>query len=154
MFASIMELDQLLERFGKDTGLGQLTMDEADTCTFLVDDMKVSLMHIAEGEHLLCYADVGELSEEACPALALAALKANYLFRGTAGATLAVRPESSTLFLNQSLLLENLSYDDFIQVLSGFVDTLANWKKLLSDYRPEAKSPENMESLQDGFLKI
>ncbi|MBR4672915.1 MAG: CesT family type III secretion system chaperone [Victivallales bacterium] len=52
-----MELDQLLERFGKDTGLGQLTMDEADTCTFLVDDMKVSLMHIAEGEHLLCYAE-------------------------------------------------------------------------------------------------
>ena len=153
-----MEFDVLLERFGKDTGLGKLALDEADTCSFLVDEMKVSLTHIAEGGHLLCFADVGALSAEVDPAFLLAALKANYLFRGTGGATLAVSPDASTLFLNQSLLLESLSYDDFLQALSDFVDTLAEWKKLLADYGPATPGTvtdgATPQSPQFGFLKI
>ena len=153
-----MEFDLLIERFGKVTGLGKLALDEAGTCTFLVDEMKVSLMHIAEGGHLLCFAEVGALSAEVGSAFLLAALKANFLFRGTGGATLAVSPDASTLFLNQSLLLASLTYDDFVQVLSDFTDTLAEWKKLLADYSPatsgtvaEGKTPQ---SPQFGFLKI
>ena len=153
-----MEFDLLLERFGKDTGLGKLALDEAGTCSFLVDEMKVSLMHIAEGGHLLCFAEVGALSAEVGPAFLLAALKANYLFRGTGGATLAVSPDASTLFLNQSLLLESLAYNDFVQALSDFVATLAEWKKLLADYYPAtsdaAAEGETPPSSQFGFLKI
>ena len=153
-----MELDQLLERFGKDTGLGKLALDEADTCTFLADDMKVSLMHIAEGGHLLCFAEVGALPAELDASFLLAVLKANYLFRGTGGATLAVSPDASMLFLNQSLLLESLSYDDFVQVLSVFVDTLTEWKKMLAGYYPAmsdaAAKGTTPESSQFGFLKI
>ena len=35
-----MEIDELLERFGNDTGLGRLALDGAGACTFLVDEMK------------------------------------------------------------------------------------------------------------------
>ena len=153
-----MEFDLLLERFGKDTGLGKLALDEAGTCSFLVDEMKVSLMHIAEGGHLLCFAEVGALSAEVDPAFLMAALKANFLFRGTAGATLAVSPDASTLFLNQSLLLASLSYEDFVQVLSDFTDTLAEWKKLLADYYPAtsdtAAEGDTPQSPGFGFLQI
>ena len=152
-----MEIDLLLERFAKDTGLGKLALDEADTCSFLVDEMKVSLTYIAEGGHLLCLAEVGALPAEVDSAFLLAALKANFLFRGTAGATLAVSPDASTLFLNQSLLLASLSYEDFVQVLSDFTDTLAEWKKLLADYSPAtpgAASGGMPQSSQYGFLKI
>ncbi|MBQ9368257.1 MAG: type III secretion system chaperone [Victivallales bacterium] len=153
-----MDFDVLLERFGNDTGLGKLALDEAGTCSFLVDEMKVSLMHIPEGGHLLCFAEVGAISAEVGSAFLLAALKANYLFRGTGGATLSVSPDASMLFLNQSLLLESLSYNDFVQVLSDFVATLAEWKKLLADYSPassgDASKGEMPQSSQFGFLNI
>ena len=131
-----MEIDQLLERFGNDTGLGRLDLDEADTCTFLVDDMKISIMSITEGGHLLLFADVGEIPADGRAALSLAALRANYLFRGTAGATLAVRPDSPILLLNQSLRLDTLSYEQFVQALDDFTSTLEEWKRTLADYRP------------------
>ncbi len=137
-----MEIDVLLERFGNDTGLGRLSLDGADACTFLVDGMKVSFMHVAEGDRLLLFAEVGELPESGRPGMLLAALRANYLFRGTSGATLAVRPDSPALFLNQSLGLDGLSYEDFVQALGDFTATLAEWKRLLADYRPDAAAPE------------
>ena len=138
-----MEINALLERFGNDTGLGRLALDGAGACTFLVDEMKVSFMHVAEGARLLLFADVGELPEEGRDGLLLAALKANYLFRGTAGATLAVRPDSSVLFLGRTLGLDGLSYEDFVQALSDFTTTLAEWKRLLADYRPDGSTPED-----------
>ncbi len=154
----IMEFEQLLERFRKDTGLENLAPDDTDTCTFLVDEMKVSLMHIAEGGRLLLFAEVGELPDGGCPALAMAALKANYLFRGTSGATLAVRPDSSMLFLNQSMLLENLSYDDFVQAISDFVDTIEEWQKMIANYRPMAEVSDVRaavkDSIRNGYMKI
>ena len=153
-----MDIAFLLERFGQDTRLGKLALDEANTCTFLVDEMKISLTYIAEGAHLLCFAEVGRLPETGGAPLLRAALQANYLFRGTAGATLAVSPDTQALFLNQSLLLDSLSYDDFLKKLSDFVDTLAVWKKLLADYRPAVSdaAAEEMtpDSSQSGFLKI
>ena len=135
-----MEIDTLLERFGNDTGLGRLELDEADSYTFLVDEMKISLMHVAEGGRLLLFADVAELPEAGLSGMLLAALRANYLFRGTSGATLAVRPDSSMLFLNRSLILDGLSYEDFVQALSDFTNTLAEWRRLLADYRPEVSA--------------
>ncbi len=48
-----MDIDTLLERFGKDTGLGRLTLDDSGSYTFLVDEAKVSFMHIAEGLELI-----------------------------------------------------------------------------------------------------
>ena len=148
----------MLERFGKDTGLGQITLDESGSCTFDVDDMEVSLMHIVEGGHLLIFAEAGELPAEGRAALLQGALQANYLFQGTNGATLAIRPDSSTLFLNRTLLMENLSYETFVQVLSDFMNALEQWKQMLVDYRPAPSEPtENtsaMNPLMSGFLKI
>ena len=138
-----MEIGTLLERFGNDTGLGRLALDDADSYTFLVDEMKISLMHVAEGGRLLLFADIAELPEAGLSGMLLAALRANYLFRGTSGATLAVRPDSSMLFLNRSLILDGLSYEDFVQALSGFTNTLAEWRRLMADYRPEVPAYED-----------
>jgi hypothetical protein len=153
-----MEIDALLERFGKDTGLGQITLDESGSCTFDVDDMTITLMHVVEGGHLLCFAEAGELPSEGREALLLGALQANYLFQGTLGATLAVRPDSSKVFLNRTLLMENLTYETFVQVLSDFTNALEEWKKMIADYRPVPSAPKadapEMNSLMSGYLKI
>ena len=153
-----MEIDTLLERFGKDTGLGKITLDESGSCTFDVDEMEVSLMHIVEGGHLLIFADAGELPAEGREALLQGALKANYLFQGTNGATIAIRPDSSTLFLNRTLLLENLSYETFVQVLTDFTNALEQWKQMIADYRPAPSEPTaavpEMNTLMSGYLKI
>ena len=149
-----MEIDALLERFGNDTGLGRLALDGAGACTFLVDEMKVSFMHVAEGSRLLLFAEVGELPEAGDHGMLLAALRANYLFRGTSGATLAVRPDSPVLFLNQSLGLDGLSYEDFVQALGDFTTTLAEWRRLLADYRPDASAPETAVAEAPPFERV
>ena len=149
-----MEIDKLLERFGNDTGLGRLALDGAGACTFLVDEMKVSFMHVAEGGRLLLFAEVGELPAVGDSGMLLAALRANYLFRGTSGATLAVRPDSPALFLNQSLGLDGLSYGDFVQALGDFTTTLAKWRHLLADYRPDASATEAAVSEPPPFERV
>ena len=149
-----MEIDALLERFGNDTGLGRLALDGAGACTFLVDEMKVSFMHVAEGSRLLLFAEVGELPAAGDSGMLLAALRANYLFRGTSGATLAVRPDSPVLFLNQSLGLDGLSYEDFVQALGDFTTTLAEWRQLLADYRPDASAPETAVAEPPPFERV
>ena len=149
-----MEIDELLERFGNDTGLGRLALDGAGACTFLVDEMKVSFMHVAEGGRLLLFAEVGELPEVGRSGMLLAALKANYLFRGTSGATLAVRSDSPVLFLNQSLGLDGLSYEDFVQALGDFTATLAEWRLFLADYRSDASAPETVVSEPPPFERV
>ena len=149
-----MEIDALLERFGNDTGLGRLALDGAGACTFLVDEMKVSFMHVAEGSRLLLFAEVGELPAAGDSGMLLAALRANYLFRGTSGATLAVRPDSPVLFLNQSLGLDGLSYEDFVQALGDFTTTLAEWRRLLADYRPDASAPETAVAESLPFERV
>lgn len=149
-----MEIDQLLERFGNDTGLGWLALDDADTCTFLVDDMKISIMSITEGGRLLLFADVGEIPEDGRAALSLAALRANYLFRGTAGATLAVCPDSPTLMLNQSMRLDTLSYEQFVQALDDFTSTLEEWKRMLADYRPAPPDAAGDTSQTEPFISF
>lgn len=146
-----MEIDTLLERFGNDTGLGRLVLDGANACTFMVDEMKVAFMHVAEGNKLLLFAEVGELPEAGRAGMLLAALRANYLFRGTSGATLAVRPDSPMLFLNWTQRLDGLSYEDFVQVLSDFTSTLAEWKRLVADYRPDISAPEASDSEAPQF---
>lgn len=146
-----MDIDTLLERFGKDTGLGRLTLDDSGSYTFLVDEAKVSFMHIAEGGTLLLFADVGELPGAGLAGMLLAALRANFLFRGTAGATLAVRPGSPVLFLNRSLKLDGLSYEEFVQALGDFTNTLSEWRRLLADYRPDASASEGDGSGQPPF---
>ena len=149
-----MEIDALLERFGNDTGLGRLALDGAGACTFLVDEMKVSFMYVAEGGRLLLFAEVGELPAAGNPGMLLAALRANYLFRGTSGATLAVRPDSPVLFLNQSLGLDGLSYEDFVHALGDFTATLAEWRRLLADYRPDASASENAVFEPSPFERV
>ena len=149
-----MEIDELLERFGNDTGLGRLALDGAGACTFLVDEMKVSFMHVAEGGRLLLFAEAGELPEVGRSGMLLAALKANYLFRGTSGATLAVRPDSPVLFVNQSLGLAELSYEDFVQALGDFTATLAEWRRILADYRPDASAPETAVAEPPPFERV
>ncbi len=149
-----MDIDTLLERFGQDTGLGRLALDEANACTFMVDDMKISFLHVAEGGRLLLFAEAGDLPDAGAAGLLLAALKANYLFRGTAGATLAVRPDSPALFLNRSLQLDSLSYEDFVQALSDFTVTLAEWRRMLADYRPDAAAPEDADAAQQPFQRL
>ena len=149
-----MEIDMLLERFGNDTGLGRLALDAANACTFLVDEMKVSFLHVPEGGRLLVFAEVGELPEDGRSELLLAALRANYLFRGTSGATIAVRPDSPTLFLNRSLRLDDLSYEEFVQILGDFADTLSEWKRMLADYRPDISPAVPADAEEVSFKEI
>ena len=149
-----MEIDSLLERFGTDTGLGRLALDGANTCTFLVDEMKMSFLHVPEGGHLLLFAEVGELPDTGRSDLLLAVLRANHLFRGTSGATLAVLPDSPTLFLNRALRLDDLSYDEFVQILGDFADTLAEWKRMLADYRPEASKATPSDDELSPFERL
>ena len=95
------------------------------------------------------FAEVGDLPDTGRAELLLAVLQANYLFRGTSGATLAVRPDSSILFLNRSLLLDTLSYEDFVQQLCDFTNTLAEWRRLLTDFRPAPSDRVSDPSVPD-----
>ena len=95
-------------------------------------------------------ADLGEIPPDRRETFAAAALEANFLYKGTGGATLAVNPNDGHLHLQKYNWLERMDADKALDMLSRFAETIATWKRLAAEVPAEERlSP--MESALPGL---
>ena len=94
------------------------------------------------GELLLLRAEIGELPGEGGDALVMSAMKANFLYQGTGGSTLAIDPDSGRLVVQKYNWLERLDPETAFDMLGYFADTVAAWRRILADYHPDAPDPD------------
>ncbi len=88
---------------------------------------------------------------------------ANFLWSGTNGSTLSVRPEIQTAYLALQLPVLSLNGTDFVHLVEKFVETVKQWQEILSGtVIEETSSEENIQqpieltpppSQQDSFIK-
>ena len=89
---------------------------------------------------------------------------ANFLWSNTKGSTLSVRPEIQTAYLAIQLPVLSLNGTDFVHLVENFVETVKQWKDILSgdlaqDAPPEDNNEQSLEegsqspSPQDNFIK-
>ncbi len=107
----------LAEDLARSLGVEVLAFDEDGTLTLEFDDRILVCAAVEHGgETLALFAPVtaGPLAD---PGLTRRALEANFLWRGTGGATLAVEPGSGQLALIRRVPLAGLDYPALCDVL-------------------------------------
>ena len=81
-----------------------------------------------------CRAEVGKLGEKACPAsFAEAALKGNFFWRATDGATLSLSTSENAVYLTDRF--DDNAFEDetaFADYINGFLRTLYDWTERLT----------------------
>lgn len=90
------------------------------------------------GELLLMRAEVGELPGGGEGEILAAAMRANFLYQGTGGATLAVNPADGRLHVHKYNWMERLDAETVLDALDKLADTASAWRKILADYTPAA----------------
>ena len=151
-----MEFRRLIESLAEKIGI-EIT-DEGGAAAVGIDGLTV-ILHQADEDLLLLHADLGEVPAAGRDALAVAALRANFLYQGTGGSTLAINPHDGHLHVQKYNWLDRLDPDKALDTLSRFADTSLKWQKLLSDYSSlndgaaEEARPEDASVFGD-FMKV
>ncbi|MBQ4385757.1 MAG: type III secretion system chaperone [Kiritimatiellae bacterium] len=142
-----MTFGELVDRLG--VKLGVEIEDAGGAVAIQVDGETVVLQH-ADDDLVLLRADLGEIPPDRRDALASAALRGNFLYRGTGGATLAVNPADSHLHLHKYNWLGRLDADKALDMLSRFADSIGSWKRIVRD----SGSLPSHGLLEDSLIQV
>ena len=140
-----MEFKELVKALGEKLGI-ELDGTEG-ACGLDVDGTTVILQDA--GEMLLVRGEIGEPPPQDMESLFRAVLDANFLYQGTGGATIARSPENGLLVLQKYDWLERTDADRALATVTRFAETLAAWRRILADYRPQESSSPLSEFISD-----
>ena len=106
------------------------------------------------GEFLLLRAEIGELPDEGCEALLASAMKANFLYQGTGGGTLAINPADGKLHIQKYNWMDRIDAESGLVAIGNLSDTAAAWRRILADYHPDAVNMDSSPIGAEPFLQV
>ncbi len=156
-----MEFRELLAAFAAKYGVEGL--DGADGVAELeVDGSRVALIEDPESRSLVACAEIGLPPPDANGAFGAMMLKANFLLRATAGATLCQNPETGAYALVRPFPLALVDVESLAAGLESLVNQTENWRTALAGLREaEAEQPaarkvddSHHDMLSSGFVHV
>ena len=148
-----MDFKRFVEALGKT--LGMQLENVGGACGLDVDGVTV-MLHDAT-DLVLATAEIGPPPpEEGLETLFRTALKANWLYRGTGGATLAINPEDGSIWLEKYNFLERLDGEKGIEMITGFAETVKTWRELVAGFKPDIRSggDASHDSALGDFMQV
>ena len=134
---STMDFKEFIESLGK--ALGMQLENAGGACGLEVDGVTV-MIHDAD-DLVLLTAEIGPPPpEEGLETLFSTVLKANWLYRGTGGATLAINPADGCIWLEKYNFLERLDGEKGVEMLTRFAETARTWRDLVAGFKPDVSS--------------
>ena len=156
-----MKFKELLAAFAAKYGVEGL--DGADGAAELdVEGIRVELLDDPQAQCLFACSEIGHPPPDANGAFGAMMLQANFLLRGTEGATLCQNPETHAYALVRPFPLALADVDSFCSCLESLVNQTENWRKALAGLR-EAESARSKaqkvddshhDMLSSGFLHV
>lgn len=137
-----MEFEELLKKLAEACGIERLEPDESHMVHLGADGTALTIVGEPETRMVVLFSEIGELPIEGRERFYEVALKANWLFQGGGGATLAINPESGVLALNRALPMDALDGDRFVEAVRTFLSVLIQWRELAQNWRGAAGSGE------------
>ena len=135
-----MDFGKFIKSLGN--ALGMRLENAGGACGIDVDGVKV-ILHDADDLVLLA-AEIGPPPpEDGLETLFRTVLKANWLYRGTGGATLAINPEDGCIWLEKYNFLERLDGEKGVEMITRFADTARTWRGLVAYFKPEVPSGDD-----------
>ena len=129
-----MEFKELLAAFAVKYGIEGL--QSADGAAELdVDGVRVELLDDHQAHSLFACAEIGHPPPDANGAFGAMMLQANFLLRGTEGATLCQNPETHDYALVRPFPLALTDVESLAAGLESLVNQTENWRKALAGLR-------------------
>ena len=156
-----MEFRELLAAFAAKYGVEGL--DGADGVAELeVDGIRVELIEDPESRSLVACAEIGLPPPDANGAFGAMMLKANFLLRATAGATLCQNPETGAYALVRPFPLALVDVESLAAGLESLVNQTETWRTALAGLREaEAEQPaarkvddSHYDMLSSGYFHV
>jgi hypothetical protein len=133
-------LDGLLGELGTDLGIPGLAFDDAGRCRLMIDELQVEIERTHDGSALFMTCLVGELPASGREAVMARLLDANFLFKGTQGATLGVASGSDVVVLAHRAPAAGLGMLELRHMLENFT-AAGDHARLLLEAEDEAAVP-------------
>lgn len=125
-------LKYLLQDFGNSIGIADLQVDEDARCNLMFDDIAVSFELSKNERSVYIYSYLADAPDTDAGYFYAGLLDANYLFKGTDGATLGVEADSRRIVLIREEKLAPLQLAEFEAILEEFVNLAETWKQTLA----------------------
>jgi hypothetical protein len=147
-------LDRLLGELGSTLGLRGLRFDEDGRCLLAIDELPVELERVSDGSALLLTCIVGELPATGREGAMGRLLDANFLYKGTQGATLGVALGSDVVVLFHRVAAAGLGLIALRQMLENFTAAGEHARTLLAlgDEVPAQPAPTGWASREPIFI--
>ena len=127
----------LMRALGEEIGIPGLALDDAGCCSLDFDGTVVNFELAAASRQLFLYANIGEISAAAGAGLYQRLLDANLLWKGTAGATLALDQSGNRVVMQQAVAVEHVSDADFKAMVEAYVAVAEEWAKRVEEAAAE-----------------
>jgi len=156
-----MEFKELIAAFAAKYGIDGL--DGADgTAVLEADGIPVEMLHDQHSQSVIVCAEIGHPPPDANGAFGSLMLQANFLLRGTDGATLCQNPETGAYALVRPFPLALTSAESLGDGIESLVNQTDNWRKALAGLRTaEAERTRDAESgdshhdmISNGFFHV
>jgi len=123
-------VDALVGAIGDGLGIPDLALD-GNGCFALVVDGRRMLSVALDGseKRLVASCAVGRLPAGCSADMLRNLLRANFLWRGSAGATLALAPDGESLTLLRAIPLDGTQAREVLSVLDALLDAAERWAK-------------------------
>jgi hypothetical protein len=140
---------QFIAALEEQTG-AKIVIDADNSCDLVFDDLPVSIQYLAARSQLLFYCVVGTVpeSQEARLDLFARLLDANFLFRKTGGATLAIDVATGLVSFQRLESARGLDSVAFLDIFEGYLQLAVHWRDqcLPRDAANAAGAPLDMSS--------
>lgn len=125
---STVNIDNLLDRFGRQLGLGKLKFDENGVCRLVFDEKFNTDIELADdGATFYMYAVVGKIPPDNREAFYFELLSAHLFGAGTGGGTFAIDRARNEIVFNRSFSQDLTDLDVFAGEVERFVNYLELW---------------------------
>ncbi len=156
-----MEFKELLAAFAAKYGIKGLDGD-GGAAELDVDGVRVELLDDHQAHRIFACAEIGHPPPDANGAFGAMMLQANFLLRGTEGATLCQNPETQAYALVRPFPLELADVESLAAGIESLVNQAENWRKVLAGLRTaeaaKSTTPESSDShhdmLSSGFFHV
>ncbi len=128
------QINSLLNDFGKNLGIEDLSFDDNNYCCLFFDDFVINLELTNEGDILYFYANVGEIPSSGKENFYEMLLQANFLFSQTNGASLGISKQGNFVLLSYQIITSGLDLNKFTNIVENFVNTVELWSKKIDKF--------------------
>lgn len=163
-----MEFDQVLKEANEHYGQEIFVLDEQNACRASVGDgLIIEVLYVPEVERVVLSADIGAEPPENRDRVYRLMLQAQYMFRGTAGASFALDGDTGAVYLEKPMPLATMTPESFVDSFETFACVARKWRETLADFVPLAEEIgdferkveaserlEQQESARNGFLTV